>query len=102
LGLAAVAALAATWLLITSLQDASLSPTTTGWAASVAVLLSYQGFHLVIMLVMGLFVACRIGCRWTGPRQRASYDNTGLMWWGSCVQGVVVALLPHAMVWAMS
>lgn len=102
LGLATAAAVAATWLLITVMLDTGLSPTTTGWAASVAVLLSYQGFHLVIMLVMGLFVACRIGRRWTGPRQRASYDNTGLMWWGSCVQGVVVALLPHAMVWAMT
>lgn len=102
LGFATAAAVAATVLLITGVVDTGLSPTTTGWAASVAVLLSYQGFHLVIMGVMGLFVACRIRRRWTGPRQRASYDNTGLMWWGSCVQGVVVALLPHAMVWAMS
>ncbi len=100
--LALTAAFAGTWLLIGDMNAAGLAPKATGWAASIAVLLSYQGFHFAILLVMGGFLAARIWRGWASPRQRATYDNTGLMWWGSCLQGVVVALLPHAMVWAMS
>lgn len=102
LGLATAAAFFGTWLLITDMAAAELAPRATGWAASIAVLLSYQGFHLALLLVMGGFLAARICRGWTGPRQRATYDNTGLMWWAISVQGVIVALLPHAMVWAMS
>jgi cytochrome c oxidase subunit I+III len=102
LGVALATVFAGTWFLISEMNASGLAPKSTGWAASIAVLLSYQGFHLAILLVMGAFLAARIGTGWTGPRQRATYDNTGLMWWGSCLQGVVVALLPHAMAWAMS
>ena len=102
LGLALAAAFAGTWLLIGGMNGAGLAPKAPGWAASIAVLLSYQGFHFGILLGMGGFLASRIWCGWASPRQRATFDNTGLMWWGSCLQEVVVALLPYAMAWAMS
>jgi cytochrome c oxidase subunit I+III len=38
---------------------------------------------------------------WSGlvtTRQRSTFDNIALLWWGGCAQGVIVALLPHAMV----
>ncbi|MBL0726568.1 cbb3-type cytochrome c oxidase subunit I [Piscinibacter sp. HJYY11] len=102
LGLALASALAATWGLVGGMADAGLAPKATGWAASIAAMLFYQGFHFGILLVMGAFLAARIARGWARPRQRATFDNTGLMWWGACLQGAIVALLPHAMVWAMA
>ena len=88
------------WNLL-SLLDAGLAPQASGWAASLAGLLSYQGFHVAAMAVTGGFLAARIGCGLARPRQRATYDNVGLLWWGTCAQGALVALLPHAVAWAM-
>jgi cytochrome c oxidase subunit I+III len=102
LAAALAASLAGTWLLIAGMNSAGLAPKSSGWAASIAALLSYQGFYVAILVVMSAFLAARIARGWTGPRQRATFDNTGLMWWGGCVQGAAVALLPHAMVWAMA
>lgn len=102
LALALAAAVGGTWWLFAGMGGAGLAPKATGWAASIAALLGYLGFHVAVLAVMGGFLAARIWRGWTGPRQRATYDNTGLMWWGSCLQGAVVALLPHVMVWVMS
>ncbi len=102
LALAFAAAVAGTWLLIGGMSAAGLAPTATGWAASIAALVSYLGFHTAILAVLGAYLAARLWQHWAGPRQRATFDNIALVWWGSCVQGIVVALLPHGMVWVMA
>ncbi len=102
LALAIAMAGIAGWWLIGAMTGAGLSPKSSAWAASIAALLGYTGVRLALLAVMGCFLAARVGRRWTGPRQRAAYDNTGLMWWGGCAQGAIVALLPHAMVGFMS
>jgi cytochrome c oxidase subunit I+III len=64
----------------------------------VAALLSYQGFHGAIVLVLAGYLCARA---WQGlltPQQRATFDNAALLWHGSCAQGIVVALLPHLVV----
>ena len=92
---ASVLAAAGFALLLRSHAAAGLEPTATAWGATVAALLSYQGFHVALLGVLGLYLCARI---WSGlltPRQRATYDNCALLWHGSCAQGVAVVLWPH-------
>ena len=60
--------------------------------------LSWQGFHVLVLVLMGLYVCAR---RWTGrlqPRARASLDNTALLWHYTMAQGLaamgIVYLMP--------
>jgi cytochrome c oxidase subunit I+III len=80
---------------------ADLDPRATAWGATVGALLGYQGFHLAIMAILVVVLVARIAQGLVTPRQRATRDNTALLWHGACAQGVVVALLPHATAWAM-
>ena len=77
---------------------AGLQPTTNAWSATVAALLAWQGFHVLVLVLMGLYVCAR---RWTGrlqPRARASLDNTALLWHYTTAQGLaamgIVYLMP--------
>ena len=70
-------------------QLASLDPRATAWSATVAAMLAWQGFHVAVLLIMGLYVCARV---WTGkllPNARASLHNTALLWHYVTVQGIV-------------
>jgi cytochrome c oxidase subunit I+III len=78
--------------------QAGLSPRANAWSATVAALLAWQGFHGLVLLVMGAYLLAR---SWSGrllPNARATLDNTALMWHGTVVQGLagmaLVRLLP--------
>ena len=76
---------------------AGLSPRAAGWSASVAVLLGWQGFHALVLLVMAGFLAARW---WSDPAHRpaaAVRDNVALFWQYSAAQGVVAVLLVQAL-----
>jgi cytochrome c oxidase subunit I+III len=96
LAVAAVLGLMACVLLLHAHGRAGLAPRADGWSASVAGLLAYQGFHAVLMAFLAAYVGLRAWHRLITPRQRATWDNVALLWWGGCAQGVAVALLPHA------
>lgn len=79
-----------------------LSPRADGWSAAVGVIVAYQGFHCVLMMVLGGFLLAR---SWSGhlqPRARATLDNVGLLWQAAALQGIlaeavlsiVIALMP--------
>lgn len=75
-----------------------LEPTANAWSATVAAMMAWQGFHVVVLVLMGLYVCAR---RWTGrlqPEARASLDNTALLWHYTTVQGLagmgIVYLMP--------
>jgi cytochrome c oxidase subunit I+III len=77
---------------------AGLSPTADAWSATVAAILGYQGFHVGVLLIMGLYVCARA---WTGRLHsdaRASLDNTALLWHYVTVQGLagmgIIYLMP--------
>lgn len=79
-------------------QLAGLSPTADAWSATVAAMLAYQGFHVAVLLIMGVYVCARA---WTGKLRsdaRASLDNTALLWHYVTVQGLaamgIVYLMP--------
>ncbi|MDO9359700.1 MAG: cytochrome c oxidase subunit I [Polaromonas sp.] len=79
-------------------QLAGLSPTANAWSATVAAMLAYQGFHVAVLFIMGLYVCARA---WTGQlhsNARASLDNTALLWHYVTVQGLagmgIIYLMP--------
>jgi len=83
-------------LLLHAFIGAGLAPRADGWSATIAALLGYLVLHVAVLLLAAGYLAARIGRRLLMPRQRATSDNIALLWWGTCVQAVVVAALPHA------
>jgi cytochrome c oxidase subunit I+III len=80
---------------------ATLDPAASAWAAAVAALASYQGLHIVLLAVLGPYLALRAWRGHLGPRSRATLDNIALVWHYTTVQGVaavaVVRLMPLLM-----
>ena len=77
---------------------AGLRPTANAWSATVAAMLAWQGFHVAVLLIMGLYVCARA---WSGKLRvdaRASLDNTALLWHYVTVQGLagmgIIYLMP--------
>ncbi|AKJ30045.1 cbb3-type cytochrome c oxidase subunit I [Caldimonas brevitalea] len=99
---AGIAGLAGFLAQLQAYSDAGLAPTEHAWGATVAALLSYQGFHIALLLVIAPYLCARIWARLSTPRQRASYDNCSLLWLGACAQGTVVAVLPHLVAGVMT
>ena len=64
--------------------------------ASIAGLVGYVGFRVLVVLLAAAFLGARVWHGLVTARQRAAFDNTALLWWGCCAQGVIVAVLPHA------
>ena len=82
--------------------EAGLAPRSQGWSAAIAALLGYVGLHVLLLMVFTAYLIARAGAGLLTPRQRASHDNCVLLWGCACAQGVAVALLPHAVAWAMA
>jgi cytochrome c oxidase subunit I+III len=81
---------------------AGLAPRADAWSATVAALLSYVGFHAVLVVILAGYLIARAGAGLLTARQRATFDNSALLWWCACAQGVAVALLPHLLAWWMA
>ncbi|HWU98694.1 MAG TPA: cytochrome c oxidase subunit I [Oxalicibacterium sp.] len=72
-------------------RQAGLDPTSQAWSATVAVMLAYQGFHVVVLALAGGYLLAR---SWAGrltPASRGTLDNTALMWHYTTLQGFVAA-----------
>ncbi len=66
-----------------------ISPRGSGYGATLYALLSWQGFHVVVVAIMALYTLAR---RWSGrldAQRRVNYDNTALMWLYTAAQGLV-------------
>ncbi|HYE40641.1 MAG TPA: cytochrome ubiquinol oxidase subunit I, partial [Ramlibacter sp.] len=81
--------------------QAGLAPTHTAWGATVAAMLFWQGFHAVVLLLMGGYVVARSVAGLLRPDARATLDNSALFWHYVTVQGIaaiwLVRLLPQWM-----
>jgi cytochrome c oxidase subunit I+III len=81
--------------------QAGLSPRDQAWSATVAALLAWQGFHAVILLVMGVYLLARSFTGALRPDARATLDNCAMMWHATSAQGVagiaLIRLLPQWM-----
>jgi cytochrome c oxidase subunit I+III len=89
-------------LLLRGLLDAGLAPTASAWGATLAAVVSYLGFHVVLLVLAAGYLAARVWQGLATPWQVATHDNIALLWWGTCVQGIAVALLPQLVAAAMS
>jgi cytochrome c oxidase subunit I+III len=101
LALAALACALASFALDLQGWRAGLDPSASAWAAAIAALVSYQGLHIVLLLVLGPYLALRAWRGHLGPRSRATLDNIALVWHYTSLQGIalaaVVRLLPLLM-----
>ena len=77
---------------------AGLQPVANAWSATVAALLAWQGFHVLVLAVMAGYVCAR---SWSGkllPKARASLDNTVVLWHYVTAQGLagmgIIYLMP--------
>ncbi|MCY7370681.1 MAG: cytochrome ubiquinol oxidase subunit I, partial [Polaromonas sp.] len=78
-------------------QRAGLNPSSSAWSASVGALLGWQGFHVLVLLLMGLFVCARQVSGKLLPNARASIDNTAVLWHYVTLQGVVGMVVIYLM-----
>ena len=96
--LAMATALGALGLDLATHLQAGLNPRANAWSATVAALVAWQGFHGLVLLVMGSYVLARSRMGRLRPNARATLDNTVLMWHGTVAQAIVgmalVRLLP--------
>lgn len=72
---------------------AGLDADAHAWGATVSTLLWYQGLHVVVLLAAGAFVFLRSCSGRLRPDVRATLDNTVLMGWWVCAQGVLGMLV---------
>jgi cytochrome c oxidase subunit I+III len=96
--LALAAALAGIGFDLASHAQAGLAPRANAWSATVAALLAWQGFHGLVLIVMGAYLLVRSFTGRLRTDARATLDNTTLMWHGTVAQGLagmaLVRLLP--------
>jgi len=81
--------------------QAGLAPTAQAWSATIATLLAYQGFHVIVLVLAGAYLLAR---SWSGHLTHASrntLDNVGLMWHCATLQGVVGAFTINLLPWLM-
>ncbi|WPB55847.1 cbb3-type cytochrome c oxidase subunit I [Xylophilus sp. GOD-11R] len=93
MALAWVGAVGGMVLMVWSHAEAGLAPKADAWSATVAALLGWQAFHVLVLAVMAPYVLAR---SWTGllqPRARATLDNIVLFWHYVTAQGVAGAAL---------
>ena len=78
-------------------RSVGLRPAADAWSATVAAILSWQGFHVLVLAIMGAYVCARTGAGKLRTNARASLDNTVLLWHYVTIQGVTGMGLVHLM-----
>ena len=76
-------------------QLAGLAPRRLAWSATIAAMLTYQGLHVVLTVLVGLYLAVRGWCGRIGEHHRATLDNTALIVYYTVLQGIVAAVVVH-------
>ena len=74
-------------------DSAGLAPRSNAWSATIAAMLAWQGFHIVVLGVMSAYLVAR---HWSGlltAGQRGTLDNVVLFWQYTLAQGVVALAL---------
>ncbi|MEG1771033.1 MAG: cbb3-type cytochrome c oxidase subunit I, partial [Comamonas sp.] len=87
--LAMGAAMGAIGLDLAMQMQNGLAPRADAWSATVAALVAWQGFHALVLLVMGGYVLARSFAGRLRTNARATLDNTALMFHGVVAQGLV-------------
>ncbi|SFV15985.1 cytochrome c oxidase subunit I [Pseudoduganella namucuonensis] len=73
-----------------------LAPTRDAWSAAVAVIVAYQGLHVLLLMLVGPYLIARSAHRHLTPSSRATMDNCVLVWHYTTLQGLAAAFALHA------
>ncbi len=79
-----------------SQSQTGLRPQQSAYGAVVYMVMSMQGFFLVIMIIMGLYTVARSVAGLLNAQRRATFDNTMLFWYYTVVQGILGLALVHS------
>ena len=74
---------------------AGLDPKEHAWSAAIAAIVSYQGLHVVVLALSGLFLAARGWFGYVSQSSRATIDNVALIWHYTTLQGIAAAAAIH-------
>ncbi len=77
--------------------DAGLEPKANAWSATVMTLVSYQGLHVVVIMLMAAYLIARFASGRLRPDARATLDNIVLFWQYTAVQGAVIVVAIQAL-----
>ena len=77
-------------------QVAGLAPRADGWSAAVAMIVAYQGFHCMVLVLLGGYLLARSGSGHLVPAARSTLDNVVLLWQAAALQGVLGEALLRA------
>jgi cytochrome c oxidase subunit I+III len=77
--------------------QAGLMPRADAWSASVAALLSWQGFHAVVLLLCGGYLLARSLQQLLRRDARATLDNIALLWHCATVQALLAVFAVRLM-----
>ena len=72
-----------------------LAPASHAWSAAVAAMVAYQGLHVMLCAITGIYVIARSLCRHLTPHSRGSLDNTVLIFYYTVLQGAVMGVAVH-------
>jgi cytochrome c oxidase subunit I+III len=76
--------------------QSGLRPQQSAYGAAVYMVVSLQGFFVLIMIFMGLYTVARKACGLLHAQRRATFDNTMLFWYYTVAQGLIGLALVHA------
>ena len=80
--------------------NAQLQPRANAWSATVATLLAYEAFHLLLLVLIGAFVLARSASGWLTPRHQAPLATLRAMLHASVVQALVATVVVRGLpVW---
>jgi cytochrome c oxidase subunit I+III len=63
------------------------------YGATMYALLAWQGAHVILLAVMGVYTIVRMACGLLDHRRRATFDHTRWLWHFMVVQGVIVLMV---------
>jgi len=84
---------AAFFLTMKTVGTAQVAPSEHSYGAVIYALLSWQGLHAVLLVLMGGYTIARNLVGMIDTRRRNTFDNTALMWHYSVAQGVIALMV---------
>ena len=98
LALAALACACAAFALdLHGMRVTGLDGTSSAWAAAISAMAGYQGLHIVVLAIVGPYLALRAWRGHLGERSRATLDNAALLWHYTTLQGIAMHTLVRLM-----
>ena len=80
-------------IMVTAIGGTGASAKDHSYGATMYALLAWQGVHVILLAMMGVFTIARMVCGLLTDRRRATFDHTRWLWDFMVVQAVIVLLV---------